>query len=121
MSDLYIQVENNQTVNHPAYASNLLQFYPSIPDNWQPFIRVPKPKPLVYQVVAEDPTYQLIDGIWTDVWAIRDMTDEERQAKINMFMSMPHPDGWVFDETICRWKDPKIDINASGSPPSVIS
>lgn len=121
MYEFYIQVENGKTVNHPAYAHNLLQAFPSIPDNWQPFKRVDRPKPSVYQVVAESPTYELVDGIWTDVWATRDMTAEEKQAKIDMVMAMPHPDNWIFDESICRWRDPKIDINAPGSPPNVIS
>jgi hypothetical protein len=121
MSALYIQIENGQPVNHPAYGGNLLQFYPSIPENWQPFKRIERPKPKIYQVVAEQPTYEFVDDVWTDVWAIRDMTPEEKQAKIDAVMALPHPDGWVFDEEICRWKDPKIDINAPGSPPSVIS
>lgn len=118
--DLYIQIENGQPVNHPAFGGNLLQFYPSIPDNWQPFKRIDRPKPSVYQVVAELPTYEFVDDVWTDVWATRDMTDEEKQAKIDMVMAMPHPDGWVFDDKNCIWKDPNININASGSVPNAI-
>ena len=37
---------------------------------------------LVYQVLdSEEPTYQKVDDVWTDVWALRDMTAEEKSAK----------------------------------------
>jgi len=120
MYSLYIKVENGQTIDHPVYAWNLLEFYPSIPDNYQPFVRADVPDIGVYQVRTVDPNYGLINGIWTDIWTVRDMTPEEKQSKIDAVMALPHPDGWVFDETNCKWINSKLNINASGGPPNVI-
>jgi len=106
MEDLYIQIENGNPVNHPAYGGNLLQFYSSIPDNWQPFVRVKKPFPDVYQVVSQESTYEFINGVWTDVWQIRDMTDDEKASKIAFVQALPHPSHWIFDESKCSWVPP---------------
>jgi len=120
MYDLYIKVENGQVVDHPTLGGNLLEFYSSIPDNYQPFIRVARPTPTAYQVVSNESTYQQVNGIWTDVWGVRDMTPQEKQDKIDRVIALPHPENWVFDAEICKWKDPKININAPGSQPNVI-
>lgn len=78
---LYIQVQNEQTVNHPALEENLIQAFGSIPSNWEPFERIERPTIGIYQVLEnENPTYQKIDGIWKDVWSIREMTQEEKDA-----------------------------------------
>jgi hypothetical protein len=76
---LFIQIENNQPVNHPAFEENLLEVFGKILDNWEEFVRVEKPKVDVYKVI--DPNfseYKKVDGVWTDVWSVRDMTDEEK-------------------------------------------
>ena len=80
--NIYIQIENGQPVNHPALEANLLQVFNMIPDNWEPFNRIERPMCNVYEIVSEEPTYEKINEVWTDVWAVRDMTEEE---KINHF------------------------------------
>jgi hypothetical protein len=81
MYELYIKVENGQTVNHPSVTSNLIDAFGSIPENYEPFIRTLKPKPPTpYEVVLDTPVYQKVDGVWTDVWLVRDMTEEEKAA-----------------------------------------
>ena len=77
--NLYIEIENGVIKNHPAYESNLIQTFGSVPSNWMPFTRVERPKPSSYQIVLEDtPVYTIVDGVCMDVWSVRDMTEEER-------------------------------------------
>lgn len=112
--NLYIQVENGQTVNHPAYENNLLQAFGAVPAHWQPFIRVERPVPSVYEVLESDePTYQKVNGVWTDVWALRPMTDAEKAAKqqatIDAFNSREQAENWAawtLDEETCTMQPP---------------
>jgi hypothetical protein len=79
--ELFIQIENNQPVNHPAVKENLLDAFGKIPDDWEVFVRVEKPKVDIYKVVDPDyPEYKKVDEVWTDVWSVRDMTAEEKSV-----------------------------------------
>jgi len=79
---LYIQTENGQTVNHPAFEDNLIAAFGGVPDHWKPFVRVERPIIGVYEVLeSKQAAYQMVDGVWTDVWFVRPMTDEEKAAK----------------------------------------
>ena len=111
---LYIQVENGNTVNHPALEDNLLQAFGRIPENWKPFVRVSSPNVGVYEVLeSETPTYELVDEVWTDVWQKRNMTDEEKLQKQNevkeIWNSRPNRENfstWTFDEETCSYIAP---------------
>ena len=110
--NLFIQVENNQVINHPAVEDNLMQVFGTIPENWKPFTRIPRPIPDVYQVLESDnPTYEKINDVWTDVWVIRDMTSEEKIARQNeaksvwMSSDMYYP-SWIFEEETCTYIPP---------------
>ena len=60
---LFIQVKDGQTVNHPALEQNVIEAFGYIPDNWEPFIRVPRPILGVYEILdAEKPTYQKLSN-----------------------------------------------------------
>jgi hypothetical protein len=77
--NLYIEIENGVIKNHPAYESNLIQSFGSVPSNWIPFTRVERPKPNSYQIVLDDtPVYTIVDGVCMDVWSVREMTEEEK-------------------------------------------
>lgn len=123
--NLYIQVENGQTVNHPALEENLIQAFGSVPSNWEPFDRIEKPVIDVYEILESDePTYKKVNGIWTDVWHVRQMTPEEKQEKdrflelrretirqsvIAAFTSRSQAQNWsawVLDETTCTMQPP---------------
>jgi hypothetical protein len=112
--NLYIQIENGSPVNHPATEDNLVGAFGSIPDNWVPFTRVERPEPGVYQVLAsQDPTYQQVNGVWSDVWTLRDMTDTERaarqQAVRDDWAAQPNATNftaWTFDEATCDYIPP---------------
>ena len=80
--NLYIEIKNDQPINHPAFEDNLIQAFGGIPNNWEPFIRVERPVPGVYEILESDtPAYKKVNGVWTDIWPLRAMTQEEIAAK----------------------------------------
>jgi hypothetical protein len=116
--NLYIQTENGQAINHPAFEDNLIQAFGEVPSHWEPFVRVERPALTEYQVF-EDPnvTYEKVDGVWTDVFHIRDMTTEEKaialQNKIDtakaMWAALPDRDNfsaWTFNDETARYEPP---------------
>ena len=112
--NLYIETENGVTKNHPAFEDNLLQAFGSIPEHWEPFTRVERPALGVYEVMtADEPTYEKVDGVWTDVWHKRDMTAEEKTAKqqqvITAFNDREYASNWsawTLDEATCTMQPP---------------
>ena len=111
--NLYIETNNGQTVNHPAFEENLIQAFGSIPEHWEAFVRVEKPIPSLYQFVDEQPTYQKINDVWTDVWNLRDMTAEEKSAKqqavrdeFNTREQASNWSAWTLDEATCTMQPP---------------
>ena len=99
--NLYIKTENGNPVNHPAFEDNLIQAFGSVPNHWEPFVRVERPTSELYQVVSDQPTYKKVDGVWTDVWTIRDMTAEEKAA-----LQKPVKDAWAirpFSSNFTAW------------------
>lgn len=111
---LYIQTENGQTINHPAFEDNLLQAFGSVPDAWEPFTRVERPVLGVYEVLESDmPVYAKVDGVWADVWALRDLTAEEKTAKqqavrdaFNAREQAENWSAWTLDEATCTMQPP---------------
>lgn len=112
--NLYIETENGTTKNHPAFEDNLIQAFGEVPTNWETFIRVEQPIPSIYQILESDnPTYSKVDGVWTDVWSLRDMTNEEKLAKqqavideLNAREDASNWSTWVFDEATCTMRPP---------------
>ena len=86
MENLYIQIENNQPINHPATEENLLQAFGSIPSNWSPFKRIKLSDSGVkvgfYQNAVNTYTLSTDNVTWQDSWTAVDMsTDEKNTAK----------------------------------------
>ena len=80
--NLYIKVENGQTIEHPALEENLIEVFGEISSQWEPFVRVEPPVLGDYEVFADPRViYQKIDGVWTDVYQVIQMTVEEKAAK----------------------------------------
>jgi hypothetical protein len=112
--NLYIQTENGQTVNHPAFEDNLIAAFGGVPDHWKPFVRVDRPTIGVYEVLeSEQPAYEMVDGVWTDVWTVRPMTDDEKaaaqQAVRDAWALIPNAfnfTAWVLDEATLRMVPP---------------
>lgn len=112
--NLYIQVEKDQPINHPAFEDNLLQAFGSIPSNWEQFNRIERPVIGVYEVLeSEISTYAKIDGVWTDVWSLRNMSAEEKTAKqqatireFNSREQFENWSAWTLDELTCTMQPP---------------
>jgi len=112
--NLYIETKDGQPVNHPAFEDNLLQAFGQIPDHWEPFVRVERPVPGVYEVLeSEMATYQKVNGTWTDVWTLRPMTDAEKAAKqqavidaFNQREQASNWSAWTLDEATCTMVPP---------------
>jgi hypothetical protein len=111
---LYIQTENGQTVNHPAFEHNLIEAFGGVPDHWKPFVRVERPTLGVYEVLeSQEAAYEFVDGVWTDVWTVRPMTAEEiaavHQQVIDAWALIPNAfnfTAWVLDEATLRMVPP---------------
>jgi hypothetical protein len=101
--NLYIETENGQFKNHPAFEDNLIQAFGAVPSHWEPFIRVERPVLNEYQVF-EDPecTYEKINGIWTDVFHIRELTADEKEA-IRQAAIQTVKDVWANQEQAENW------------------
>jgi len=112
--NLYIETENGQTKNHPAFEDNLIQAFGSIPSQWEPFVRVPKESIGVYKILLSNiPTYEKVNNVWTDVWSAREMTTEEKtelqQSVITVFNGRPQVENWsawTLDEVTCKMVPP---------------
>lgn len=109
---LLIKIENNQPVGHPMIEENVAMCYPNIdfdnlPSDLAHFERVERPALTVYQMF-EDPevTYELVDGVYKDVWHIREMTFEEKSTLQETSRAQPHSVGWAFNEEICGYEPP---------------
>jgi len=112
--NLYIQIENGQPVNHPAFEDNLIEAFGAVPDHWEPFVRVERPVSDVYEILeSTEPTYQKVNGVWTDVWSLRPMTDEEKAVKqqtvkdkFNAREQAENWSAWMLDEDTCTMQPP---------------
>lgn len=98
--NLFIEIENGVPKNHPAFEGNLIEAFGAIPEHWEPFNRVERPVLGVYEVlVSEEPTYEKVEGVWSDVWTVREMTAEEKTAKqqalIAAFNTRPQAENWA--------------------------
>jgi hypothetical protein len=112
--NLFIETENGVTKNHPAFEDNLIQAFGSVPEHWEAFTRVERPVLTMYQILdTETSVYTQVDGVWTDVWSLRDMTADEIAAKQQVakdaWAALPDRDNftaWTFDEATCAYQPP---------------
>ena len=100
MENLYIFVENGQTVDHPVLESNLLNVYGSIPEGYQPFIRRTVDLANEPWFVKKNPStvYSFIDGVWTDDQLTIPMNEEEiAKEKIRISTGVQKDLEWRLD------------------------
>lgn len=119
--ELFIRVdENGNAVDHPIMESNFRLAFPDIdvdnlPSTFARFVRILRPQVGVYDIINIEPVYELVDGVFTDVWGLRSMTPEEKTAKqqateIAFIESKGEHavnfTAWVLDEATCKMKAP---------------
>lgn len=106
--NLYIEIENGQVKNHPAFEDNLIAAFGSVPENWVSFVRVEPPQLGVYEK-SQTVTYELVNGVYTDVFHAERMTAEEITAKQNEVKAAWVETGyvsWTFNEETCQFDPP---------------
>lgn len=130
MEKLYIKVDQDGVfIDHPHLEENLLQLYPSHnfkegpPDGWMEFVRVPPPNLDVYEKFDDTKggnialafphnglEYKIVDGKYTDVWHVLEMTAEEKIEKQEEVKAQwavyPNWNSWTFDEETCSFVPP---------------
>lgn len=118
--ELYIQIdENGNTINHPIFGDNFRQAFPdfdvnNLPAHFARFERVEKPSLGVYEILdPEEPTYGMVDGVYKDVWHVRNMTLDEKLAKQQIirdnWAALPDRDNftaWSFSTETCKYEPP---------------
>lgn len=117
--ELFIRIKDGQPFEHPIFGDNFRQAFPDVDTNNLPpefarFERIERPTLGVYEVmVSEEATYELIDGMYKDVWHTRAMTNEEKTAKqqavITAFNSREQSENWsawTLDEATCAMVPP---------------
>jgi hypothetical protein len=137
MEKLYIKLsENNTPVGHPHFESNLQQIFPEHdfssgpPSGWMEFERVAPPALGPYEKFDDSKggdialafphnglEYKIVNGKYTDVWHVLDLTDGEKLTKQNTVKSdwssfIATSDGadyshYVFDEAYCAFVEPE--------------
>jgi hypothetical protein len=112
MNNLIIRIKNSVPFEHPILLENFVQCFPEVditnlPEEYKFFERVDQPHPGLYEVLdPPESVYTLIDNVVKDVWNIRSMTPEEKQAKIDIALAQDHLAGWIFSEEACSWEPP---------------
>jgi hypothetical protein len=85
--NLYIRLQNGEPFEHPILEDNFVLAFPDVDTNNLPpefarFVRVSPPKLGVYEK-NQTVSYELVDGVYTDVFSCEQMTEEEKIAKQN--------------------------------------
>lgn len=118
---LIIRIQNGQPVDHPILLENFQQAFPDIdvnnlPSDFAIFERVSAPALGVYEK-NQYCRYELVDGVYKDVWYCEQLTDQEKIDKQNLvkqlWASANGPSSWIFNETTCQY-DPPIQYPNDG-------
>jgi len=113
--ELFIRIKDGAPFEHPILGDNFRQAYPDVdtenlPAEFARFVRI-APAVLGAYEKNQSVSYQLIDGVYTDVFTCEQMTAQEITAKQqsvkdswannnNGFAS------WTFNEQTCSYEAP---------------
>jgi hypothetical protein len=111
--ELYIRIQNGQPFEHPIMGDNFRQAFPDVdtsnlPAEFARFVRVAAPAVGPYEK-NQTVSYQLVDGAYTDVFTVEQMTAEEIAAKQQAVKDAWAENGfasWTFNETTCAFESP---------------
>ncbi len=104
--ELFIRIKDGQPFEHPIFGDNFREAFPDVDTNNLPagFARFVRVEPPVIGVYEKNQTvsYQLVDGVYTDVFSVEQMTTEEvaakQQATKDMWAANNGSASWVFNE-----------------------
>lgn len=111
--ELFIRIVDGQPFEHPIFGDNFREAFPDVDTNNLPpqfarFVRVQPPIIGIYQK-NQTVSYQLVDGVCTDVYSCEDMTAEdifEKQQIVKDAWAINGFASWVFNETTCSFDPP---------------
>ena len=109
--ELFIRIKDGQPFEHPILGDN----FGAVPEHWALFVRVTAPVLGPYEK-NQTVSYQLVDGVWTDVFSCEQMTQEERKEKQDLVKASPFAlkfPSWSFNEEYCRF-DPPVPCPLDG-------
>jgi len=115
--ELYIQIKDGQPFEHPILGDNFRQAFPGVDTNNLPpefarFVRVAAPTVGLFEVCGEC-TYELVDGVYTDVHNVRPMTAEEKAAKIEKAKANLRPNWTLNEETLQAIMPPRPTVKGA--------
>ena len=111
--ELFIRIVDGNPVDHPILGENFRQAFPEIdlsnlPPQFARFVRVAAPSLGPYEK-NQTVTYELVDGVYTDVFSCEQLTQEEITAKQDevktSWVQIGYP-SWVFNEATCMFDPP---------------
>lgn len=111
--ELFIRIKDGQPFEHPIFGDNFREAFPDVDTNNLPpefarFVRVQAPALGVYEK-NQTVSYQLVDGVYTDVFSVDQMTAEEiaaKQQEVKDKWAISGFASWVFNEAICSFEAP---------------
>lgn len=112
--ELFIRIKDGQPFEHPIFGDNFRQAFPnvntsSLPPEFARFVRVQPPAVGAYEK-NQTVSYQLVDGVYTDVFTCEQMTAEEiaskQQAAKDAWAANNGFASWSFNEAICAFEAP---------------
>ena len=116
---LFIRIKDEQPFGNPIFEKNFYEAFPNVDVNNLPaefarFERVARPLLGIYEVMVSDvATYELIDGVYKDVWHKRDLTEIEKASKQqtarDTFNAREHSSNWsawTLDDATCTMVPP---------------
>jgi hypothetical protein len=111
--ELFIRVRDGQPFEHPIFGDNFRAAFPDVDTNNLPadfarFVRVEAPAIGAYEK-NQTVSYQLVNGVYSDVFSIEQMTAEEIAAKQQAVKDAWAANGfasWVFNEATCSFEAP---------------
>ena len=111
--ELYIRIVNGKPFEHPILGDNFRQAFPDVdvnnlPPEFARFVRVAPPSIGVYETL--NVAYELVDGVYTDVYQVAPMTEQQKTdlqnaVKADWAANGPYP-SWVFNEDVCGFYAP---------------
>jgi hypothetical protein len=111
--NLYIQIVDGAPFEHPILESNLLDAFPGInlddpASGYAKFVRLEPPQLGTYEK-NQTVNYELVDGVYTDVFRCEQFTAEEKLEKQNRIKEAFAEIGfnsWTFNEELCIFEPP---------------
>ena len=112
--ELFIKIKDGAPFEHPILGSNFREAFPDVdtenlPAGFARFVRIAPPVLGAYEK-NQTVSYQLVDGVYTDVFTCEQMTSAEITTKQQSVKdSWANNNGfasWTFNEQTCSYEPP---------------